>query len=302
MTGSLQPFEKEYFRKDGSRVPVLLGVASLEEGENEGVEFVLDLTERKRAEAEARESERRYREMQMALAHANRVATMGQLTASIAHEIKQPITASVANAQTALRWLGAHPPNQEEVREALDRIVKAGKRAGDIIDRIRALITKAPVQKDKLDINEVVGEVIALTGSDAVKNGVLVQTQFAQGLPLVQGDRVQLQQVVLNLVINAIEAMRDISEGALDLLVSTQKAERDDVLVAVSDTGPGLDPETLPHIFDAFYTTKSDGTGMGLSICRSIVEAHGGRLWATANMPRGAILQFTVPSQPDGES
>src|SRR5208337_836691 len=162
MTGSLQPFEKEYFRKDGSRVPVLLGVASLEEGENEGVEFVLDLTERKRAEAEARESERRYREMQMALAHANRVATMGQLTASIAHEVNQPIAAAVTNAQAALRWLGARPPDLEEVRQALARIVRDVNRAGDVIGRIRDLVKKAPPRTNSVDMNEAVREVIEL--------------------------------------------------------------------------------------------------------------------------------------------
>jgi len=231
----------------------------------------------------------------MELAHANRLATMGQLAASIAHEVRQPITASVTGAQAALRFLAAHPANLEEVREALDSIVGTSKRASDVIDRIHALIKKAPIQKERLDINEAADEVIALIRNESAKNHVSVRTEFAAGLPLVHGDRVQLQQVVLNLVVNAVEAMRDTNEGTRELLISTLKAE-DGVVVAVSDTGPGLDPGTLPHLFEAFFTTKRNGTGMGLSICRSIVEAHGGRLWATSNAPRGAVFRFTLPA------
>jgi PAS domain S-box-containing protein len=300
MTGRLQPFEKEYFRKDGSRVPVLIGVASFEEGGNQGVAFVLDLTERKRAEAEARNSERRYREAQMELAHANRVATLGQLTASIAHEVNQPIAATVTNAHAALRWLGAQPPDLEEVRQALGRIVKDGNRAGDVTNRLRGLIKKAPTRDDEVEINEAIREVVALTHGEAVKNGVSVQTELAEGLPLVHADRVQLQQVVLNLVINAVEAMSGVGEGSRELLISTGKVEGDagGVLVAVRDSGPGLDPASLQRLFEAFYTTKPNGLGMGLSICRSIIEAHGGRLWAEANEPQGAIFQFTVPADP----
>ena len=223
---------------------------------------------------------------------------MGQLTASIAHEVKQPIAATVTNAAAALRWLGAQPPDLEEVRQALGRIVKDGNRAGDVIDRIRALIKKAPPRKDRLDINEAIREVIALTRGEAVKTGVSVRTQLADGLPLIEGDRVQLQQVVLNLIINAIEAMSGISEGARELLISTGKPSSGGVLVAVQDSGPGLDPASFERLFEAFYTTKPSGLGMGLSICRSIIEAHGGRLWASANEPRGAIFQFLTPAQP----
>ena len=266
------------------------------------VEFVgtdMDITERKRAETEIRESERRYREVEVELAHANRVATMGQLSASIAHEVNQPIAAAVTNAYAALRWLGAQPPDVEEVRRALGRIVDNGKRAGDVIGRIRDLIRKAPPQKDGLEINEAIREVIALTRSEVVKYGVSVQTQLAQGLPLIQGDRVQLRQVILNLIINAVEAMSGAGEGSRELLISTRKAELDGVLVAVQDSGPGLAPASLEHLFEAFYTTKPGGLGMGLSICRSIIEAHRGRLWATANVPQGAVFQFTLPAQPD---
>jgi PAS domain S-box-containing protein len=297
-TGTHKPFEKEYLRKDGSRVPVLIGAAIFEEGGNEGVAFVLDLTERKRAEAEARESERRFGEMQAALAHANRVATMGQLTASIAHEVNQPITATVTNAQAALRWLSTEPPQLEEVRQAVVRIVESGNRAGDVIGRIRALIKNAPPRKDRLEINGAIREVIELTRGEALKNGVSVHMELADGLPVIEGDRVQLQQVVLNLIINAIEAMNGVREGQRDLLISTGKVGSEGVLVAVLDSGPGLARATLDRMFDAFYTTKANGMGMGLSICRSIVEAHGGRLWASANLPRGAIFQFTVPAQP----
>jgi PAS domain S-box-containing protein len=212
MTGSVQPYEKEYFRKGGSRVSVLVGAAAFDETANQGVSFVLDLTERKRAEAEARENERRYREVQMELAHANRVATMGQLTASIGHEVKQPISATATNAAAALRWLGAQPPNLEEARQALDRIVNDAMRAGDIIGRIRDLIQKAPPRKDRVDINEAIREVIELTRGEAIKTGVSVQTHLADGLPLIRGDRVQLQQVNLNLIINAIDAMSGIAE------------------------------------------------------------------------------------------
>jgi PAS domain S-box-containing protein len=291
-----QAFEKEYFRKDGSRVPVLIGSVALEGRRDEGVAFVLDLTERKRADEALRESERRYREAQMELAHANRVATMGQLSASIAHEVSQPITAAVTNASAGLRWLDAQPPDHEEVRQALGCIIQAGNRAGEVIGRIRALIKRTPPRKDGLEINEAILEVIVLTRSEAVKNGVSVQTQLAEGLPLIQGDRVQLQQVILNLIINAVEAMSG-SEGSRELLIDTGQAEPDGVLVAVRDTGPGLAPASLERLFEAFYTTKPGGLGMGLSICRSIIEAHGGRLWASANEPRGAVFQFTLPPE-----
>jgi PAS domain S-box-containing protein len=296
MIGTVQPFEKEYFRKDGSRAPVLIGSVTLEESETEGVAFVLDLTERKRAEAEARESERRYREVQMELAHANRVATMGQLTASIAHEVNQPIAATVTNAQAALRWLDSRPPDLEETRLALSRILNSGIRAGNVLDRIRALIQKVPARTDRFDINDTILDVVALTRSELSSNRVSLQTQFAQGLPLVQGDRVQLQQVILNLIVNAIEAMSGVSE-ARELWISTEINASTGALVAVRDSGPGLDPASLEHLFDAFYTTKSSGMGMGLSICRSIIEAHGGRIWAEANVPQGAAFQFTLPSQ-----
>jgi PAS domain S-box-containing protein len=302
MTGSLQPFEKEYFRKDGSRVPVLVGAASFEENGNQGVAFVLDLTERKRAEAEAGESERRYRELETELAHASRVATMGQLTASIAHEVKQPITAAAANAETALLWLARRPPDLEEAQQALGRIVKDANRAGDVLERIRALVKKAPSQQDSLKINEAILEVIALARGEVVRTGVALQTQLADDLPLVRGDRVQLQQVILNLIVNAVEAMSVAGEGTKELVISSRNAGPDGILVAVRDSGPGLAPANVEHLFEAFYTTKPRGLGMGLSICRSIVEAHGGRLMATANVPRGAVFQFTLPAKLDVES
>ena len=253
------------------------------------VEFVgtvMDVTERRRAEEE-----------RQALAHANRITTMGQLTASIAHEVNQPIAAVVTNAHAALRWLNMKRPNPEEVRQALGRIVKEGRRAGDVISRIRALVTKAPPRKDGLDINDTIREVIALTGSELRRNGTSLQTQLADGLPLVPGDRIQLQQVMLNLILNAVDAMSGSDEGSRELLISTEEDGAKGVRIAVRDWGPGLNPESADRLFDAFYTTKPDGMGMGLSICRSIIEAHGGRVWATTNVPRGAVVQFTLPQQ-----
>jgi C4-dicarboxylate-specific signal transduction histidine kinase len=238
------------------------------------------------------------REAQMNLAHVNRVTTMGQLAASIAHEVNQPIAAAVTNAQAGLRWLGTQPPDLEEVRQALGRVVKEGNRASDVVGRIRTLIKKAPPRKDDLDINEAILDVIALTRDEVVKNGVLVRTQLAEGLPLIQGDRVQLQQVIINLIINAVEAMSGVSEGSRELLIGTGKDASGGVLVAVQDSGPGLNPESFDRLFNAFYTTKPGGLGMGLSICHSIVEAHGGRIWATPNAGSGITVQFALPINP----
>jgi PAS domain S-box-containing protein len=294
-TGALRQYEKEYFRKDGRRVPILIGAAPFEGTGNQGVAFVLDLTELKRAEAEARENERRYREALMRLEQANRITTMGQLTASVAHEISQPIAATVTNAQAGLNWLDAQSPDLENVRQTFDCIISDGMRAGDVIGRIRALIKKAPPLKEGLQINDAVLEVIALTRNEMMKHDVEVRTQFADGLPLIQADRVQLQQVMLNLIINAVEAMSETGGGARELLISTGRKASNGILVSLRDSGPGLDPKSADHLFEPFYTTKAGGMGMGLAICRSIIEAHGGRMWSGANEPRGAVFQFTLP-------
>jgi C4-dicarboxylate-specific signal transduction histidine kinase len=256
-----------------------------------------DVTALRTVEAEARESERRYREAQLELEHANRVATMGQLTASIAHEVNQPITAAVTYALAARRWLNAEPPNFDEADDALSLIVKEGNRAGEVVARIRALIKKAPARKDAVAINDAILEAIALTRTEATNNGVSVRTQLAEGLPSVQGDRVQLQQVLLNLIINAIEAMRDVGDGERQLLISTRD-ESDGVSVEVRDSGPGFASVDLDRVFEAFYTTKSGGLGLGLSICRSIIESHNGRMWASPNVPHGAIFGFIAPARP----
>jgi PAS domain S-box-containing protein len=286
--------------KTGEPIPILYSAFRIDDPEtgqpvNVG-NVCRDITERKRAEAEARESDRRYREMQMELAHANRVATMGQLTASIAHEVNQPIAATVINAEAALRWLGAGSLNPEEVRQALTSIIKDGNRAAEVINRIRALIKKAPPRKDRLEVNGVILEIIELTRGEAARNGISVSTELADHLPVVGVDRVQLQQVLLNLVVNAIEAMGATNEGPRELLISTGEVDSSGVMVAVRDSGPGVELAMLTRIFDSFYTTKQTGLGLGLSICRSIIEAHGGRLWASANQRRGATFQFTLPA------
>jgi signal transduction histidine kinase len=244
---------------------------------------------------ESTRRERQYREMQSELAHANRVATMGQLTASIAHEIAQPVGSARNNARAALNFLDWQPPDLGKVRQALACVVGDADRAREIIDRIRDHMKKAPLQKARFDLNDAIGEVILLGRSAIIKNGVSLQTRFSEGLFPVLGDRVQLQQVVLNLFLNAVEAMGSVEAKPRDLLISTEQ-DHTGVLVAVSDSGPGLDPSLLERVFEAFYTTKSSGMGIGLSICRSIIDAHGGRLWAEAHEPRGTIFQFTLPA------
>jgi PAS domain S-box-containing protein len=238
-----------------------------------------------------------FRNAQTELAHANRVAMMGQLAATITHEVNQPITAAVTYALAARRWLSAKPPNFREVDDALSLIVKEGHRAGEVVERVRALIKKVPARKDVVAIDDAIVEVIALTRTEAANNGVSVRTRLAEGLPRVQGDRVQLQQVMLNLIVNAIQAMSGIGERARELQISIDAVPSEGaVRVGVQDAGHGLRPESLPRLFEPFYTTKPDGMGMGLSICRSIIEAHGGRLWAIPCEPQGALFQFTIPA------
>jgi signal transduction histidine kinase len=264
-----------------------------------GALFRLRLRQVAREAAAAHESERRHREVQAALAHANRLAAMGQLSASIAHEVNQPIGATVANAEAALNWLSREPPNLEEVKQALGWIIKDGARAGEVVSRIRAMTKKEPAKKDDFSLNEAILEVVAMTYAETIKHAISVRTELADDLPAIQGDRVQLQQVVLNLIINALDAMADIRDGTRDLLIRTEVGDGGNVLVTVADSGPGLSPSALRDLFEPFYTTKPSGLGLGLSICRSIVEAHGGRLWARTNVPRGTIFQFTVLAHPD---
>jgi PAS domain S-box-containing protein len=412
MTGTVQPFEKEFFRKDGSRVPVLIGGAMFEE--SQGVAFVLDLSERKCAEEALRESERNLRsaidgipgqvavmapngeleavnrqileysgqsleelrnwatngtvhpddlphvvevftksiasgvpyhleqrlrrfdgeyrwldnrgvpirddsgritrwyvlltdiedrtqalaqlqQMQSDFAHMNRVSMMGEFAASLSHEILHPIATARNNARAGVRFLEMSPPNLAEAREAFDCVVRDADRARDIVGRMRDHVKKAPPRKERFDLNSAINEVFVLAQSVTQRNGVSVQTRFADGLLPVLGDRIQLQQVLMNLILNAAEAMGSVEEGPRELVISTERNHAG-ALVAVRDSGPGIDPAHLDRVFDAFYTTKSSGTGMGLSICRSIIDAHGGKLWAEANEPRGAVFQFTLPA------
>jgi PAS domain S-box-containing protein len=261
------------------------------EGTVEVIGTHVDVTERKRAQ----EVHERLRQLESDLAHMNRLGVIGEQAASLVHEITQPIATARNNARAALNFLDRQPPELGEVREALACVVADADRSGEIIDRIRDHIRKAPPQMARFYLNDAIDEVIVLGRSAVTKNGVLVQARLAEGLSPVRGDRVQLQQVVLNLMLNAVEAMAAVKAGPRELLISTEKTEANGVLVMVRDSGPGIDPEHVERVFEAFYTTKSSGVGMGLSICRSIIDAHGGRLWADANEPRGAAFQFTLP-------
>ena len=242
-------------------------------------------------------AEEALKETEAELGRVARVTAMGELTASIAHEVNQPLAAVVTNGNAGLRWLFADPPNLDEVREALSRIVRDGTRASDVIARIRAVLKKSDPVAHPLDINEIVREIVALTQSEAERRGASLATDLAVNLPSVMGDRVQLQQLLLNLVINALDAMNTIMDRPRVVRIRTARPEPKSILVAVEDSGVGLDPEQSARLFDAFYTTKPDGLGMGLSISRSIVEAHGGRLWATSNAGPGATFQFSLPAE-----
>jgi C4-dicarboxylate-specific signal transduction histidine kinase len=240
----------------------------------------------------ANKAERALQDVRMELARVSRITSLGALTASIAHEINQPLASVIMSAGAGLRWLGAEPPNLEEVRQGLERIRKEGARAGDVVERIRALARKAPVKVDQLDINEAIREVIALARGEITHSRVTLSTQLAEVAPI-RGDKVQLQQVTLNLILNAIEAMSD--NEPRNLLIETRENDGRNILVSVSDSGSGFDPATADRIFEPFYSTKQGGMGIGLSICRSIIEAHEGKIWAEQNRARGSTFQFTLP-------
>jgi PAS domain S-box-containing protein len=286
-------------RKDGALFPVEVHTSLVSYG---GHRFLLkvarDITDRVRAD----EQHDRLHQLEADLAHINRVSMMGELAASIAHELGQPLSGVVTNGSACLRWLARDAPNLEEARETAHRIVRDGKRAGEIIARIRALTTKAETPNERLALNGTIQDVLALVANEATRGGVVIRTQFADDLAAVAGDRVQLQQVMLNLVLNGIEAMSGVSDRSREVVITTQNLEPDQVQVTVEDSGIGLDPNTCDKIFEAFYTTKSAGMGMGLSISRSIVQAHGGRLWATAKDGPGTRFHFTLPKYREDES
>jgi len=258
-----------------------------------------DITERKRAEADARDSERRYREAQTELAHVTRVTTLGELTASIAHEVNQPLAGVVANAEAGLRWLDREIPHLDGARRSLEMIIGDGNRATEVIRRVRALAKKTDIEKMPLEVNELLSEVIVLVRGELMSQQVSVRTEFASALPDILGDRVQLQQVIINLVVNGIEAMQSVTDRQRELVIRSGQDEASQVFVSVTDCGVGISAENADRLFNPFFTTKPGGMGMGLSICRSIIDAHGGRLWATANVSRGATVQFVLPMNAD---
>jgi PAS domain S-box-containing protein len=289
--------EKRYRRKDGRVMWADVSTVFVPASGSTSAFFpvvIVDITERKRAEEELHRKEASLREAQTELAHVSRVTTMGELAASIAHEVNQPLAGIVTNGNASLRWLAGDSPNLAEAREAIRRIIRDGNRAGDVVSRMRALFKKARAAKERLDINEAIEEVVILTQSEVRRNKVALRMELGADLPPVTGDRVQLQQVVVNLILNAIEAMSTAEGRERDLVIRTQRGEGDEVRVAVKDSGIGLDPKNVERIFDAFHTTKPGGLGMGLSISRSIVESHGGRLWAVSNDGPGATFQFTL--------
>jgi PAS domain S-box-containing protein len=297
--GTLQPYEKEYFRNDGSRVPVLVGSAVFEKGENEGVAFVLDLSEQKHAEEERQLAQDALHQAQVELSRVSRMTTMEQLTASIAHEVNQPLAAVVASGNACLNWLSAAPPNLGKARDAVERIVRDGNRASDVLKRVRALLRRTPLVKSSLNVNDVVREVLALIDGELRKRSVEVSAELDLDLPLVIADFVQLQQVILNLVMNAVESMTTITGRPRILQIRSRRHDlsgQSAVFVAVCDSGIGLSADAMTRVFEAFYTTKPQGMGMGLWICRSIIEAHDGQLTAQPNDDFGATFQFVLPA------
>jgi PAS domain S-box-containing protein len=298
-TGTIEPFEKEYLRKDGSLVPVLLGCASFEGSGNEGVAFVLDLSKQKRVEEERKRAQDSLLQAQVELARASRIMTMEQLTSSITHEVNQPLAAVVNSGNACVNWLSAAPPNLRKARDAAERVVRDGNRASEVLQRVRALLKKAPLVMSALNVNDVVREVLALVAAELRRQNVDVSTELGSELPPVTADFVQLQQVMLNLIMNAIESMASIADRPRVLRIQSRLHDlsgQSAVLVAVADSGAGLSTDEMARVFEAFYTTKPQGTGMGLWICRSIIEAHGGQLTARPNDEVGATFQFILPA------
>ena len=277
-------------RKDGSTFPMGLSVGEAkQEGESIFVGIIHDLSASRRTEGELQQA-------QTELARVARVTTLGELTAAIAHEVNQPLTGLVSSGNACLRWLASEPPNLEAARNSVERMVSAGNRASEVITRIRALVANSLPQRELLDINEAITEVVALIDREVQRNHVSLQLDLADNVPPILGDRIQLQQVVLNLVLNAIEAMSEVGDRRRELSVSSATDENNGALVVVRDSGTGLGAASADRLFEAFYTTKAHGMGIGLAVSRTIIQAHGGRLWATPNMPHGAIFQFSLPA------
>jgi PAS domain S-box-containing protein len=284
-------FERRLLMPDGT-VKHVRAVARAVRDAQDGLEFIgaiMDVTA-------SRQAEEQLNRARAELAHVARVSTVGELTAAIAHEVSQPLTGLVTSGNACLRWLAVEPPNLEAARRAVERMISDGTRAGDVIGRIRAMVRKSPPRRDQLNINETLMEVITLIRGEIQRNGISLRTELSNDLPLVAGDRIQLQQVILNLIMNAVDVMSGVGQRQRELAVASALDEPNGVLVTVRDSGPGLDPTSLDRLFEAFYTTKPDGMGMGLAISRTIIEAHGGRLWATPNLPRGAVFRFRVPT------
>ena len=279
-------------RRDGAEFPVELTITPLKSGDTWTFSsFIRDITARRQAEEDLRSAHAE-------LAHVNRVMTMGELAASIAHQVNQPLAAIIASGDSCTAWLANEPPNLEKARAAADRIVQAATQASDTVRRIRALFRKTASITTPLEINEVITETVSLVGGEVQRKGVSLNTELAANLPAVLGDRIQLQQVILNLAINGTEAMTGSEDQPRRLVIQSKLAAPGEILVSVADTGPGIDPQQTAKLFAPFFTTKPDGIGMGLSISRSIIEAHGGRLWAVANQPCGAVFHFALPAAP----